>query len=34
VTRDKVWGYRMLDSAPEVWSGYERAFFETVHHRV
>ncbi|GAA1146336.1 MULTISPECIES: hypothetical protein [Streptomyces violaceusniger group] len=24
----------MLDDAPEVWIGYERAFFESVHHRV
>ncbi|MEV0743514.1 RacP protein [Streptomyces sp. NPDC050549] len=34
VTWDKSWGYRMLDDAPEVWIGYERAFFESVHHRV
>ncbi|MFE5819976.1 hypothetical protein ACFQ6S_42070 [Streptomyces sp. NPDC056479] len=34
VTWGKVWGYRKLDDAPEVWIGYERAFFETVHHRV
>ncbi|MEU2867489.1 RacP protein [Streptomyces mirabilis] len=34
VTWDKRWGYRMLDDAPEVWIGYEQAFFETVHHRV
>jgi hypothetical protein len=34
VTWDKTWGYRMLDDAPEVWIGYERAFSESVHHRV
>ncbi|MFF8029337.1 RacP protein [Streptomyces sp. NPDC007896] len=34
VTWDTRWGYRMLDDAPEVWTGYEWAFFETVHHRV
>ncbi|GGZ69702.1 hypothetical protein GCM10010371_31930 [Streptomyces subrutilus] len=34
VTWDKRWGYRMLDDAPEVWTGYERVFFESVHHRV
>lgn len=34
VTWDRQWGYRLLDNAPEVWIGYERAFFGTVHHRV
>lgn len=34
VTWDGKWGYRLLDDAPEVWIGYERAFFDTVHHRV
>ncbi|MFI9825556.1 hypothetical protein ACIHFC_34760 [Streptomyces sp. NPDC052013] len=34
MTWDKKRGYRMLEDAPEVWIGYERAFFETVHHRV
>ncbi|NUK86109.1 hypothetical protein [Streptomyces lunaelactis] len=34
MTWDKTWGYRMLDDAPEVWIGYKRAFFESVHHRV
>lgn len=34
VTWDKTWGYRILDDALEVWTGYERAFFESVHHRV
>ncbi|MFD9392081.1 hypothetical protein ACFWBB_15560 [Streptomyces sp. NPDC060000] len=34
VTWDRKWGYRLLDDAPEVWIGYERAFFGTVHHRV
>ncbi|MFD7447263.1 RacP protein [Streptomyces sp. NPDC059909] len=34
VTWDRKWGYRLLDDAPEVWIGYERAFFATVHHRV
>lgn len=30
VTWDKTWGYRMLEDAPEVWIGYEWAFFESV----
>ncbi len=34
VTWDRTWGYRLLDDAPEVWIGYERAFFGTVHQRV
>lgn len=34
VTWDRKWGYRLLDDAPDVWIGYERAFFDTVHHRV
>lgn len=34
VTWDRTWGYRMLDDAPEVWIGYERAFLETEHHRI
>ncbi|MEH0573128.1 MULTISPECIES: hypothetical protein [Streptomyces] len=34
MTWDKTWGYRMLDDAPEVWIGYERAFFEILRHRV
>lgn len=34
VTWDRRWGYRLLDDAPEVWIGYERAFFDTVHHRL
>ncbi|MFD4630177.1 hypothetical protein ACFVYR_20310 [Streptomyces sp. NPDC058284] len=34
MTWDKTWGYRMLEDAPEVWIGYERAFFDIVRHRV
>ncbi|QCX82873.1 hypothetical protein C9F11_46625 (plasmid) [Streptomyces sp. YIM 121038] len=34
VTWDKTWGYRMLEDAPEVWIGYERAFFDLLGHRV
>ena len=34
ITWDRTWGYRMLDDAPEIWIGYERAFFESTHHRI
>ncbi|MEV6508628.1 hypothetical protein [Streptomyces sp. NPDC051642] len=34
ITWDRTWGYRMLDGAPEARTGYERAFFESVHHRL
>ncbi|MFF3404434.1 hypothetical protein ACFYW6_39290 [Streptomyces sp. NPDC002659] len=33
VTWDATWGYRLVD-APEVWIGYERAFFASEYHRI
>ncbi|MEW1547049.1 hypothetical protein [Streptomyces tsukubensis] len=33
VTWDRTWGYRLVDT-PEVWIGYERAFFAAEHRRI
>ncbi|MFJ9376521.1 hypothetical protein [Streptomyces sp. NPDC101455] len=34
ITRDRTWGYRILEGAPEPRTGYERALLESVQHRV